>query len=295
MYLQEQRPISTGTRLGAMLLDHFFMCIIAMAFFVPGMIAGFASAFNISHEQENTGFMQGPFQYIGLLGFSLYFCKDIINGRSIAKRILNLQVVDNKSGEVASPLQCFVRDLFCVLWMVEVIVAMTNTSRRIGDKVAGTRLVYYDRSLEQPSASTVRWLIPVALSYGIIILLMSLLPSGSMAATGYSRHSYNPRESKALEQYMTDSLGQYLTTDIRVYDTINEQPVKYISIILKLKENYLAEEGSASWLQSRTSSLLYAYIPAGSFTGQIKYVYKASGQFQSSSSTIGTYSPPSQK
>lgn len=56
--------------------------------------------------------MGGSWAYLGILGLALYFCKDIINGRSLAKRLLKLQVVDNTTGEVASPMQCFVRNLF---------------------------------------------------------------------------------------------------------------------------------------------------------------------------------------
>jgi hypothetical protein len=37
--------ISVGTRLGAMLLDHVFMTIIAMAFFLPTMISDFFRRF----------------------------------------------------------------------------------------------------------------------------------------------------------------------------------------------------------------------------------------------------------
>ena len=142
MTSNDNRPISVGTRLGAMLLDHVFMTIIAMVFFLPTIILSFTNAFKVSHEQTDLNFMEGPMKYIGLIGFALYFCKDIINGASIAKRILKLQVVDNKTGQVATPLQCFVRDIFCILWIIEVIVAMTNTSRRLGDRVAGTKLVH---------------------------------------------------------------------------------------------------------------------------------------------------------
>ncbi len=98
-----------------MLLDHLFMTMIAMVFFIPGMISGFADAFNVSHEQTRPNFMGGGFGYLSMLGFAIYFCKDCINGRSIAKRILKLQVVDNSTGQVASPLKCFIRNMFIII------------------------------------------------------------------------------------------------------------------------------------------------------------------------------------
>jgi uncharacterized RDD family membrane protein YckC len=288
----DSRPISVGTRLGAMLLDHVFMTIVAMVFFLPTMISGFSDAFKVSHEQTDFNFMEGPMKYIGLFGFVLYFCKDIINGRSIAKRILKLQVVDNKTGQVATPLQCFVRDIFCVLWIVEVIVAMANTSQRIGDRVAGTKLVHYDPALEQPKLNVGKLALPVIISYGLIALLMSVMPSTTMAKANYSETSYNPTESKELEKIITDSLGQYLTPDIRVYDTVKNENLKYVSTILKLKENYIADDNSYNQLHSMTTNLIYSIMPKETFTGQIKYVYQSSGQFQSRATTIGTYIKP---
>lgn len=76
MTTNDNKQISTGTRLGAMILDHFFMTIIAMVFFIPEMISGFSEAFKVSHEQTDPNFMGGAFGYIGMFGFALYFCKD---------------------------------------------------------------------------------------------------------------------------------------------------------------------------------------------------------------------------
>jgi len=144
-----EQKVNSGTRFGSMILDHFIMTMIAMIFFIPGMISGFANAFTITHEQTNPDIF-GGMSYLGLIGFAIYFCKDCINGRSIAKRILKLQIVDNTTGQVASPLKCFVRNIFCILWPIEAIVALINPSRRIGDRVAGTRLVIFDQTIEQP-------------------------------------------------------------------------------------------------------------------------------------------------
>jgi uncharacterized RDD family membrane protein YckC len=292
MTFNDNRPISVGTRLGAMLLDHLFMTFIGVAFFIPTMISRFANAFKVSHEQTDLNFMEGPMKYIGMFGFALYFCKDIINGRSIAKRILKLQVVDNKTGQVATPLQCFVRNIFCILWMIEVIVIMTNTSRRLGDRVAGTKLVHYDPSLDQPKIHIGKTLIPVIISYGLMLSIMQLMPTMEMAKTNYSATSYNETESKELEQIIKDSLGQYLIPDIRVYDTAKNGDLKYVSTILKLKENYIEDDNSYNQLHEMTTNLIYSRLPKETFTGQIKYVYQGDGQFQSRATTIGIYLQP---
>jgi uncharacterized RDD family membrane protein YckC len=285
----DSKQISVGTRLGVMLLDHFFMTMIATVFFIPGMISGFSDAFKVSHEQTNPNFMGGTFGYIGMFGFALYFCKDILNGRSIAKRILKLQVVDNTTGQPASPLKCFVRNLLCVLWPIEVIVAMTNPERRLGDRIAGTKLIKFDPTLNQPKINIGKTLIPIGISYGAMLLLMQAMPNMEMPKTNYSETSYNQKESKELEKLLTDSLGQYLTPDIKIYDTVKNSNLKYVSTILKLKENYLEDDGNYRQLENATESLIYSKLPKETFTGQVTYIYQSSGQFQSRSGQIGTF------
>jgi uncharacterized RDD family membrane protein YckC len=92
--------------------------------------------------------------WLGILIFlfiSLYINKDIIRGQSIAKQIMKFQIVSNSTGKVATIYQCFIRNLFLFfLGPIEVIMSTINPSRRIGDIVAGTKLVDYDPGLEQP-------------------------------------------------------------------------------------------------------------------------------------------------
>lgn len=289
MTINDNKQISVGIRLGTMILDHFFMTILAMLFFIPSMASGFSDAFKTSHEQNNPNFMGGALGYLGLFGFALYFCKDIFNGRSIAKRILKLQVVDSVTGQVASPIKCFVRNILCVLWPIEVIVALTNTNRRLGDRIAGTQLVKFDPSQEQPKINIGKTLLPISISYGLMLLLMQMMPKMEMTQTNYSETSYNQSESKELEKLLNDSLGQYLTADIRIYDTIKNENLKYVSTILKLKENYIEDNNSYKQLNDVTTNLIYSKFPKETFTGYLKFIYQGSGQFRSRSTTIGTY------
>lgn len=285
----DNKQISVGTRLGTMLLDHLFMTMIALVFFIPSMISGFADAFKVSHEQTNPDFMRGTLGYVGMFGFALYFCKDIFNGRSIAKRILRLQIVDSTTGQVASPLKCFTRNILCILWPIEVVIAITNTNKRLGDRIAGTQLVKFDPSLAQQKFNIGKSLLPISISYGLMLLLLQVMPKMEISKKNYSETSYNQMESKELEKLLTDSLGQYLTADIRIYDTIKNENLKYISIILKLKENYIEDDNSYRQLNNATTNLIYSKYPKKTFKGQLKFIYQGSGQFQSRSTTIGTY------
>lgn len=288
----DNKKISIGTRLGAMLLDHLFMTMIAMVFFIPEMISGFTDTFKVSHEQTNLNFMSGVWGYIGLLGFAIYFCKDCINGRSIAKRLLKLQVVENSTGQVASPLKCFIRNLFMVIWPIEGIIALVNPSRRLGDRVAGTKLVVFDPSMEQPKVNIGQILIPVVLAYVLMFLFMIPIKGLISAMEGqkinYVETSFNQQSSKELEQLLTDSLGQYLTASVKIYDKIQNRDLKYLSAILQLKENYIEDENTYKQLHSLTTNLIYSKYPKETFTGQLKYLYQTSGEMQSRSTHFGT-------
>lgn len=270
------KKVNSGIRLATMVLDHLLMTMIAMLFFIPSMISNFTDTFNISHElATNNSF---DYTYIALLGFAIYFCKDCINGRSIAKLILKLQIVDNTTGQVASPLKCFIRNIFCIIWPVEFIVALINPGRRIGDRVAGTKLIPFDPTLKQPKPNFTHIALALALAYGLIFLIM--LPFNSMKSNWQGQEiklvesSLNNQESKAVEKLFADSLGQILTADVRVYDKIQNEDLKYVSLILQLKEDYMADDKAYDQLQSATVPLLLSMFPEKTFVGRIQYIYQ---------------------
>jgi len=279
-----EQKTNAGTRIGSMLLDHFAMTFIAMFFFVPGMISGFSTAFEVNHEQTSPDIF-GGLSYVGLIGFALYFCKDCINGRSIAKRALKLQVVDNKSGNVASPIKCFVRNIFCILWPIEVIVTLASPSRRIGDMIAGTRVIPFNPELEQPKVNFAQVGLSIVLAYGLMVLVM--LPFEGLKSkmesnrVSYIESSLNEKSANETEQLFADSLGTYLTADVRVYDKIEKnEGLKYVSVILRLNENYLDSDNDYEQIKSATVPLLLTKFPEKTFVGQIKYVYQQPGSMQ---------------
>ena len=263
------------TRLSSMLLDHMIMTLMAGIFFIPEIIISLSNV--LTHEQPDTE-MFGGMSFLFMIGFALYFCKDCINGQSIAKRILKLQLVDNKTGKVTSPLKCLLRNVFCILWPLEVIVAFNNPGRRIGDLVAGTKLVVFDPALEQPKINSGKVAVTFVLAYGILMLFtipfFLMQPDFLKKETNFVESSYNVRLSKSSEKLFNDSLGQILKADIKVYDKIETENLKYVSGIFVLNRDELTSVRDFDNLKTETTRILLTQLPEKTFVGEMKYVYK---------------------
>ncbi|MGI4864532.1 MAG: RDD family protein [Janthinobacterium lividum] len=128
--------LNVGQRIASMFVDHLAMTLIVMVFAAPGLVYNLIQSIN-SHTHILPSIAPS---FITILGFALYFCKDCVSGRSIAKRLFSLKVVNNNTGEIASPLRCLIRNIFCIIWPVEILITFFNPTRRLGDLIAGTRV-----------------------------------------------------------------------------------------------------------------------------------------------------------
>lgn len=284
--MQPESKPHAGTRLGSMLLDHIIMVCLMMVFMVPYFVIEFPKALNISHEPATYDIF-GNYVYLMFAGFAFYFGKDSIQGRSPAKRLLSLQVVDHKTGAVASPLQCLVRNLFCALWPFEVLVTIFSPGRRIGDFVAGTRVIVFDPAREQQTLDWRKIGLAMTISYGVVLIMaipyyiIRDINQGQRVKIDES--AYNERESLVTKQLLADSLGNYMTPDVRVYDRIDGSDLKYVSVIFELKENYIGDNEGYNQARSMTEPIILSKFPEGTFVGQFQYVYRSASGFQSRS------------
>ena len=130
-----QKMPNKGQRLASMLLDHFFMCL------AIGILIGPFIFSDILYEQPQTTVFETKDWILMVMMIIIYALKDSFKGKSLAKRILKLQVIDDRSGNAASPFQCFVRNLLVPFWMIEVVVTYFNPARRLGDRLANTKVV----------------------------------------------------------------------------------------------------------------------------------------------------------
>jgi len=132
-------------RLVTMLLDHAIMCFVCAILLGPLMLYemwGFAPTKEVSGLLPHSSLYE-------VFVFSLYFNKYIYLGQSIGKRLLKFQILDVHTNRPANPLRCLVRNLTILVWPVEVVAALINVERRVGDYMAGTRLVPFEAGMEE--------------------------------------------------------------------------------------------------------------------------------------------------
>jgi uncharacterized RDD family membrane protein YckC len=286
-----EQKVNAGTRLAAMFLDHVIMTFAMMILAIPGMVATFSKAFNVGHDRPQASLF-GNSVYIMLIGFAVYWCKDSINGRSPAKRILKLQVVDNTTGIAASPIKCWIRNIFLSFWPLEAIVALINPSRRIGDFVAGTKVVPFPAGTTEQKVNWKAVVISLALAYAVIGIPFYLMKSTLEGReVNYVENSFNESESRATEQLFADSLESELDADVRVYDKIENEDLKYVSVIFRIKESYLPSEEAFEQLKSKTIALTLIKFPEKTFIGRFRYVYRMGGSVQTRDVTLDWRDP----
>lgn len=279
--MQNPTSVSSGSRFASMFLDHIIMSIAIAIICIPAMFSTFFNAFQMSHEDQDIDMFGGKLIYFSLLGFALYFCKDAIDARSPGKRIFKTQVVNNSDGLPASPIKCLVRNIFCIFWPIELIVTLFSPTRRIGDLVAGTKVqpfqpgVNYSPDFKKIGLSVIlAYAIMLACFYPFLAFNESHKPKNIL----YVKESFNQVESTKLDKVISDSLG--IKSDSRVYDKVEGEKVKYISVIVTLDQNLLNNDADYNNLKTKFEPVLASVYPDSTFTGRVKFVYKTGNSMQ---------------
>lgn len=133
-------------RLWLLLLGLMMMTVFTLIALIPSFIIDLLRGFSIIRYSI---FIDYLVEYAIVMILAVFLAKDVFNGQSFAKRTLRFQVLNNNTGEVATPLQTVVRNLTALIWPAEIIMMIINPSRRIGDYIANTRLERYS-VLERP-------------------------------------------------------------------------------------------------------------------------------------------------
>jgi len=288
--MAEKNELTAGKRIGAMLLDHIVMAFVIMIIVMPAMISEIDSAFG---DEPLTS--KGAIDWSLILmcfGMALYFNKDMIQGKSIAKRALKQEVVNVKTGEVASALKCFVRNLTIAIWPIEVIVVLISPARRIGDFIAGTRVEQMsDERNSKPKVDFKN--VAISLFLGFIILFAGAflmkdklsIGDGAFDSPAYVTTSYNKDLSLQMENQLNKTQEKYLLhTTIKVYDKITNDSLKYVDASFDLKEDYI-DDISFEDIKAEIFKSMYEIIPKDKFILKGKFTYDGTTTKKSQVST----------
>jgi uncharacterized RDD family membrane protein YckC len=124
----EKRLASIASRLSAKVIDWIFI------FLLIGMLgAGLQSLFP-EHKDAIS-------MILGLVLILYLLFKDGVGGQSIGKRLVKVKVVHTTNGRACTLTQSFFRNLSTVLGLVDSIFALGKERRRLGDLIAGTRVI----------------------------------------------------------------------------------------------------------------------------------------------------------
>ena len=174
------KEITIGTRIGAMIFDHFVMTLICVG--ITAVFMGISAIIDTLFDDHWILFV-----IMGIavtLTFSVYINKDALKGQSPAKRSMKLQVIDIKTGKTASPLKCMLRNLLLPIWIVELPSILTNPQRRLGDLIAGTIVEPYDSNkTEKIDNKAVLLAILIGMIYMAIIFGLYFGISGKLFST----------------------------------------------------------------------------------------------------------------
>jgi uncharacterized RDD family membrane protein YckC len=111
-------------RLVAMIIDFAIIMLISQVFVFMSFI-------------EQNYLMKITFSIM----FSLFLCRDNLNGQSLGKRLMKIQVVDNSTMQTVTSFKYILRNLFLCVWPIELLLVLINGDRRLGDYVAKTKII----------------------------------------------------------------------------------------------------------------------------------------------------------
>ena len=172
--------ITSKERLKLIIVDGITMTIVLMVLFLPFDI------YDTITETTKIGDVYAPkdrsiaYSIYNFFVLSIFLNKDALSGMSIGKRISGFKIVDFNSGKIASPLKCLIRNSTILVWPIELVFVFVNRNRRLGDFIAGTKLVKQEGSLTMEEVNY--WKILVSLCLPILILIViKLLVYGDLA------------------------------------------------------------------------------------------------------------------
>ena len=277
--------INLPKRLASGILDHFIMTAVLTVLLIIVFLLTVFSELNVTHE--SSGHLDIKYLTIAFaFGINLYFMKDSVRGRSVGKRATNFQVLCN-NGSAASPLRCFIRDIFIIIWPVEFFVLLFSPSRRLGDIIAGTKVVELSPTSGYHATISFKDIISsiVILILGTFSIWCLLRPISNYMdkknkdELNYIANSYNSKESIILTDSIQHVLGKNYETDVAVYDSVRNSDRTFVSVIIRCKKYSDIDKYNVEDIDSVVMQLLRNSF-SKKIKGRIQTWYKGSNGFQ---------------
>jgi len=284
----DPKKLSSGNRIGAMLIDLFIFNLLLFFIYIPVLII-------FSHSKPNLA--TGPdYQFLinffkGILVFLtvLMLNKDIFAGKSPAKLLLRMQVLHHKSGKVASPLRCMLRNLTFFIWPVEVFFVISRSDRRLGDLLAGTRLAVYEPGREREASVTWSGFKAAGLAVIVSLLLIIAIPSLVRNVIGISpfygqseaRHIIKSKDlARELELELQKKLEVYTDkVDVSVMGDRNSKAIKEVAVGFMNRDSLLtiSDEVNLKFIENTVLAAVSEKLGDQPFIIKVNIVARISG------------------
>lgn len=228
------QQVKTGHRFAGMFIDYL---IIFFGLGIVAVITLLLIDMNAPVVDMDISVAETVVKWAMIILLALWMAKDVFGGQSLAKRVLKQQLLSNKTEEVADPFLTLLRNLFSFAFPVEFVWAMVNPERRLGDLVAGTKLVSYKDSTPAPSAPIWRSFLALSLSFVCLFLLINpLFPAyedGRGSEVEPQIESVNEAKSQVLQEALLFKMGQvFPEISVTVYENSDMEGEGFIQVKL---------------------------------------------------------------
>lgn len=103
--------------------------------------------------------------------YSFLFCKDVNGERSIGKQRAGLCILSEKSDSVPSVIRLILRNVFYILWPIEIILFFCNSGKRLGDLVMQTKVVACNEKSDVTFRFTFKYICSILVMTIILFIL----------------------------------------------------------------------------------------------------------------------------
>ncbi|MCK6609693.1 MAG: RDD family protein [Bacteroidia bacterium] len=164
-----------GIRLAAALVD-----VVSLTILNRAVIFLFGTLITSETDDSNKEWFLAPdlllFGAMVIFLLSLFLNKDVFNGQSLGKRLFNLQIIKQSTGQIATPIECVFRNVTLIIWPLEVLFILVSPSSRLGDNLVGTKLVYKQaENIDNPNWTKLFLAIIIGLLITAIVCAIGML------------------------------------------------------------------------------------------------------------------------